>query len=517
MLNRLYLRDLILFDEVELELDRGLVVLSGPSGAGKSLLMNSILSSFGYSVAEATLCEIRIDKPSNLESEAYELEDEITIKTLKKGRVRYYINGQNISKKSINSLVSPFVQYLSIRDKSGFESRELIGLIDDSLLSHNKSFKKMQKEYKKRYLNYKIKVNELNRIKQDESKLAELIEFANFEIEKISTIDPKVGEDGELLKVKHQLSRIDKVNEALEQASGIFSIEESISEVYRLLDKDDSGFVDMMNQLRADFEDIESLSDELAEVDIEVVLDRLEQISYLKNRYGSIEEALKYADSKRKELLGYQNIKRDKSMLDSFLVLEFSELNTIANRISIERKKEALKIERELAKYLAELKLPPLQFTFVGVGLNELGVDSVDVNLDGSKATTLSGGEFNRVRLALMVVAISSTKDGGVLILDEIDANVSGDESIAIANMIVKLSSVYQIFAISHQAHLASKANQHILVSKRDGRSSAVILDRDARVDEVARIIGGEKPNVEAMQFSRKLLEPRASTKIPLL
>ncbi|HHD81452.1 MAG TPA: DNA recombination protein RecN, partial [Campylobacterales bacterium] len=91
-------------------------------------------------------------------------------------------------------------------------------------------------------------------------------------------------------------------------------------------------------------------------------------------------------------------------------------------------------------------------------------------------------------------------------ILDEIDANVSGDESIAIANMIAKLSSVYQIFAISHQAHLASKANQHILISKKDGISQAMVLGKQGRVDEISRIIGGEKPNAEAINFAIKLL-----------
>ncbi|SFV64887.1 DNA repair protein RecN [hydrothermal vent metagenome] len=507
MINRLYLRELILFDEVELELEKGLVVLSGPSGAGKSLLMNSILSLFGYSMAEASLCEVTIDKPHNLNSEAYELEDEITLKALKKWNVRYYIDGQNISKKVIKRLFSPFVQYLSVRDKSSFESGELIALIDNALLSKEKSFKKLQQEYTERYLNYKRKVDELNKIKQDELRLAELIEFANFEIDKIMSINPKIGEDESLLKVKYQLSRIDKVNEALEQANTIFNVEESVCEVYRLLDKDASGFIEMMNQLRADFEDIELLSDELAEVNIEEVLDRLEKISSLKNRYGSIKGALTYAETKRKELAGYQNIEQDKSKLEHFLTSEFSELTTMAGRISQARKREALILEKELAEYLWELKLPPLKFIFESTELTKLGLDRLDVNLNGSKATTLSGGEFNRVRLALMVVAISGVKEGGVLILDEIDANVSGDESIAIANMIAKLSSVYQVFAISHQAHLASKANQHILVSKQDSRSSAVILDREGRVDEVARIIGGEKPNREAIEFSKKLLE----------
>ena len=507
MFNRVYIKSLISFDEVELELEKGLVVISGPSGAGKSLLMNSILSSFGYGGVEASLCEISIDRPLNLKSEVYAFEDEITLKVLKKEKARHYIDGQNISKKTLNGLFSPFVQYLSVRDKSGFESSNLIGMIDNTLIANSKSFQKLKKEYTKRYLNYRVKINELNKIKQNELKLSELIEFASFEIEKIVTINPKIDEDIELLKVKHQLSRIDKVNDALNEANSIFNLEESVSEVYRLLDKDSGAFGEMMNQLRADFEDIASLSEELAEVDIEGVLDRLEKISSLKSRYGSIEEALEYAKLKQEELAGYQNIEQDKSMLESFLALEFSELMVLAGRMTQARKKEALTLEKELVGYLSELKLPPLVFTFEAVALGVLGQEHIDVSLNGSKATTLSGGEFNRVRLALMVVALLGVKDGGVLILDEIDANVSGDESIAIANMIAKLSEVYQIFAISHQAHLASKANQHILVVKNSDKSRAILLDRDGRVDEIARIIGGEKPNMEAMQFSKKLLE----------
>ena len=506
MVNRVYLKNLILFDEVELELEKGLVVLSGPSGAGKSLFMNSILATFGYGTAEASLCEVLVTKPLKLESEAFEFEDEITLKSIKKEKTRYSIDGQNISKKALKLLFSPFVQFLSVRDKSGFSSSDLLILIDNNFIAKDKAFKRLLKEYKKRYANYKTKLNQLEKIKEDEAKLFELIEFTEFEIDKIESVNPKIGEDKELLMVKHQLSRIDKVNDALEGATGIFSFEESVSEVYRLLEKDDSVFSDMMNQLRADFEDIESLSDELAEVDIETVLDRLEKISTLKNRYGSIEEALVYADEKRKELLGYKNIEQDKSMLESFLSMEYLELITLAGQISLARKKSATVLEKFLKEYLSELKLPALKFMFSLVELNDNGQDSIEVDLDGSTASTLSGGEFNRVRLALMVATLSSVKEGGVLILDEIDANVSGDESIAIANMISKLSTVYQVFAISHQAHLASKANQHILVSKSDGVSEVTLLDRNGQVTEIARIIGGEKPNEEALNFAKKLL-----------
>jgi len=503
LIDRLYFRDLVTFKEVELEFDKGLVVFTGPSGAGKSVLMSAILSGFGYSTkGAAALCEVNLFKPAKLKSEAFELEDDLTIKTLKKEKLRYFIDGQNISKKVLGEMFSPYVKYLSVRDRGGFESATLLEMIDNTLIVKDKVYKKSLKEYKKRYLNYREKAHQLQNIKEDEAKLAELIEFAKYEIEKIHTINPQIGEEEALLKVKQQLSRIDKIKDALNEATEIFASESSVEEVYRLLDKDGSMFSDMMNQLRADFEETESLADELEEVNVEEVLDRLSDLNTLKNRYGSIEEALLYKDAKVKELAGYNNIEQDKSMLESFLQIEFSELNIIASRLSQSRKKESTVLERDLKGYLETLKLPEMRFE----ALNESGIDSLDVMLGSSKTDTLSGGEFNRVRLALMAATMpKETGRQGILILDEIDANVSGDESIAIAEMIAKLSKVYQIFAISHQPHLSAKAEQHIVVTKENECSKAEVLNSEGRVQEIARIIAGENPTSQALEFAKKL------------
>ena len=507
MIERLYLRDLVTFDEVELEFDKGLVVLTGPSGAGKSVLMSAILSSFGYTTqGAAALCELNLLKPVQLQSDAYELEEELTIKALKKEKLRYFIDGQNISKKSLNEMFEPYVQYLSVRDKGGFEPETLLEMVDAQLAAKDKTFKKMLKEYRKRYGNYKEKASQLSKIKEDEARLAELIEYATYEVEKIASINPQVGEEEELLKVKQQLSRIDKVKEALSRATDIFALEASVEEVYRLLDRDGSAFTDAMNQLRADFEETENLADELEEVDVEGVLDRLSDLTTLKNRYGSIEEALAYKEAKEKELSGYQNIEKDKSMLESFLAMEFSELTVLASQLSLIRQKEAKRLEERLADYLTTLKLPALTFAFSTAALGEKGSDRIEVLLGTSKTATLSGGEFNRVRLALMATTIPEDEGHqGVLILDEIDANVSGDESIAIADMIHKLATVYQVFAISHQPHLSAKAAQHIVVTKAGQKSRAEVLNEGTRISEIARIIAGENPNAEALEFAKKL------------
>ena len=506
MINRLYFRDLLTFEKVELEFNKGLVVFTGPSGAGKSVLMSTILASFGYTTqGAASLCEVTLTKPDSLENEIFELEDEITIKTLKKDKLRYFIEGQNISKKVLHDMFKPYVKYLSVRDKSGFESETLIRMIDHTLFANNQAYKKLQDTYQKRYLIYKEKTKELNKIKEDEAKLAELIEFAKYEVDKITKINPQVGETDELMQIKQQLSRVDKIKETLSSAMDIFGAEDAVKELYRLLDKDASLFADTMNQVRADFEAVENLAQELEEMEIEKILDRLSDITALEGRYGSIEEALIYKEKKEKELAGYKNIEQDKSMLEDFLHNERNALFTLAQQISKARKTEAKRIEKVLETYLTALKLPALIFCFDIDELTLLGIDSIDVSLEGSGASTLSGGEFNRVRLALMAATIQEGKTEGVLILDEIDANVSGDESIAIAKMIAKLSKVYQIFAISHQPHLSAQAHQHIVVTKDSNKSEVIELAEQGRVDELSRIIAGENPTKEAVEFAKKL------------
>lgn len=507
MIDRLYLRELVSFEEAELEFSKGLVVLTGPSGAGKSVLISAILSSFGYpTLGMATLCEVTLQRPKKLQSDLYELEDELTIKTLKKEKVRYYLDGQNVSKKMLTELFEPYVKYLSVRDKGGFESSTLLDMIDNALSGKDSDFKKFLKEYQKRYENYRAKAEQLRKIKENEAKLAELIEFATYEIEKIEKINPKVNEEEELMRIKQQLSRIDKVKDALKTAQGLFAYENSVEEVYRLLDKDGSIFSDAMNQLRADFEDAQSLSDELEEINVEEVLDRLSELNMLKNRYGSIEKALAYKERKKEELEGYRNITQDKTLLESFLAMEFSELNVLAYKMSQLRKQEAKRLEKRIETYLQTLKLPALNFVFESEALYEKGIDKLDIMLGNSKTLTLSGGEFNRLRLALMASTINEgTHTQGILILDEIDANVSGDESIAIAQMISELSKIYQIFAISHQPHLSAKANQHFVVVKESDKSMVKELDEEERIQEIARIIGGENPTSQALAFAKKI------------
>ncbi len=509
IIKRIYIKELLFFDTLELEFDSGLIVFTGASGAGKSMLISSLLSTFGLDTPKASMCEVILEKFNSLELDSYDIDDEFSIKSIKRDKLRYYIDGQKISKKSLQSLFKPpFVSYLSVRDREGFSSDNLLSIIDNIIIKDNRVFKKELREYKKRFKIYQDKLNQLQDLRDNQSKIKDLIEFATFEINKIDTINPKVGEEEELLRLKQQLSKIDKIKEAIDGSQGIFEFETQLIEAYSLVDKDSSFINDTFTQIRADFDDINNLSQELEDTDIEELLNRIEQISSLIERYGSIQNTIDYREKKLQELDKYKNISYDMRALENFVELEYQELINLAYRLDSTRREASINIEEYLYEYLKELKLSRVNFIFTQSSLSSLGNSTVDLSINNSIASTLSGGEFNRLRLALMVVVMQrgANSQSGVIILDEIDANVSGDESIAIANLIHKLSQKYQIFAISHQPHLSAKANQHILVTKTQNGGEVEVLNRDGRIQEIARIIAGERANSEALEFARNLI-----------
>ncbi len=514
MIERVYIKDLVTFDEVSLELDSGLIVFTGPSGAGKSILMQAILSNLGHGTSKAKLCEIEISNPG-IESDEYILSNPIVIKAIRKERSRYYIDGQNIPHKKIKKLMSHNIKYLSVRDKSDLNSSEIIENIDRYIDEREPSYLKIIDKYKKIFTEYHNNLNELLQKQDEAKKVTELIEFARFEIDKIVSIDPKPSEYDELINTKHRLSKIDRVKEAIERASAIFEYEQSVSEVYSLIEDDEQFFTDAINQVRIDFEKFEDMAMELEEIDIEYVLDRLEKLHSLIRRYDSIEGALKYKSEKEKELEEYLNIEYNLSKLENKISLQKQELIKLATDISQIRKKFIPNIEKELSDTLYNLKLPKITIKTTSTDEpNYNGIDILEVKIGNSSISTLSGGEFNRLRLAIMSLTATNSSSKEIIFLDEIDANVSGDESIAIANMITKLSKNRQIFAISHQPHLSSQADMHILVQKSGYKSYATLLERNERIKEVARIIGGENADNEATAFAKKLIGKYCNSKL---
>ena len=508
MIERFYLKDYLSFKETELNLQNGLVVFTGPSGSGKSILMESILSSLGGATCDASVCESSVTWDINEDEMGIENDDINVFKHIKKEKSRYFVNNQSLSKKSISTIASNYLRHLSLKDFSDFENENLLSILDNRIASKNKKIVHIKDDYKKSYLEHKEVKKELHKLEEEEKKIVELKEFATYEIKKIEDIDPKLGEDEELLVVKKELSKKEKVLDAINTANEVFNHESSVSNALDSLEVDSSFFDDVMNELRSILEGAQDRFSALDDVDIEDVFNRIEELSGLKRRYGSIEDAIEYKEKKKLELMKYENIEVAKGDLHERYKSLSLELEKLALELSIMRQKEIPLFEKDLNKYLTNLYLRDAQVRLTNISYSLYGCDELEIELNATKLSKISTGEFNRLRLAILALKSKfMSKNGGVLMLDEIDANLSGEESMSVAKVLKQLSKYFQIFVISHQPQLTSMGDQHFLVYKNGNISHTKELNFEEKVDEIARIISGDSVSNEAKKFAHELLE----------
>ena len=509
MITRVYLKDCLSFEEVDLEFRNGLNIFTGPSGAGKSILMQAILSLFALTDVKANLGEVLLNN-SKINDEAYDLsfDDDIIIKSIKKDKVRYFLNNQSVSKKNLNDFSFKLIKHLNLKDTSEFDSLKLIDFLDRLTLKNNNKFEAIKINFNSLYRKLIEVKKELEKIYSDENRLEDLKEFAKFEINKIEQINPSIDEYEELNILKKRLSKKEKIEFAIKKASGIIEFNHNVTQALELMEVDTSFFDEAMNELTNIFENFNDSLHELEDINIENVLDRIEKLSALQKRFGSVEECLKYKEQKKLELESYENIFFQKEKLEERFENLNKQLYILAKQILDFRKESSIILEEKINEYLKFLYLSDAKIILNEKELDSTGVDEVIFELNGVSLDTISSGEYNRLRLALLTsMSEFDIVDNGILFLDEIDANLSGKESDAISKVLNKLSDSYQIFAISHQPQLTSSANQHFLVDKIDGKSFVKELNNQERMTEIARMISGEKVTLEALEFAKNLFK----------
>ncbi len=505
LIERLYLKEHLSFSEVELNFKRGLIVFTGASGAGKSVLMDGLLSTFGLKESQAKISEVSLNINFNFEEFEVEKDEPIVFKNIRKDKVRFFINNQTTSRNRVKTISLNFIKFLNLRDLSDFENESILNLIDLSI--KDESYKKLQEEFKKEFEKFQILKRDLNKILSNYKELIELKDFLEYEIAKIEEINPKIDEYEELLENKKTLSKREKIEENLAKARGIFEFERVVDEVLSLAEIDSNFFDDAMNELRNQFEFIHDKLNELDTINIEKLLNRLEELSNLKRKYGSIEEAINYKNEKIEELKKYENLEENRQGLEIKVEKLEIELNLKAKKIKEIRLKHLPLIEERLNYYLQILHLKGVKLALKETTLSKFGIDKAEISLNSVEISHISLGEFNRLRLSLLATKVEfSQNEGGILILDEIDANLSGKESQSIGKVLSLLSNSYQIFSISHQPQLTSTAHQHFLVEKIDNQSFVrEVLEKD-RVSEIARMISGDKITKEALEFATKMI-----------
>lgn len=505
MIESFYLKEHLSFKEEKLNFSNGLIVFSGPSGSGKSLFFNALLSVFGFDGCEASMLEAFIDERINLDEFGLQNDDITIFKCVKQKSMRYFINSQAVSQKLSKQIAQNFISYLSLRDVNQFENASLVSLIDDLAAKKDASHMSRYENYKNCFLKFLHVKEELDKIKLQEQKINELKELAIFEINKIEVVKPKIGEDERLLELKRRLSKKEKIANAINESSIIFESERAVNSALELIGQNSALFDECMNFLRAVFEEERQKLDELDETNIESILDRIEQISSLKNRYGSIEEILIRLDKRKEELSYYENISFEKKALEGEIDKLGKRLQECASELTLSRQKAIKPLEVLINGYLQKLYLKQCSLHVKACAPYVLGAEEVSVELDGTDIKKISSGEFNRLRLAFIAVSNEIKKGNGILILDEVDSNLSGKESMSVANVLKEISKNYQIFAISHHPQLSSCANQHFLVQKKDGISFIKELDEDGRIEELSRMISGKDITDKARDFAKSL------------
>ena len=494
MIERIFIKNHQLFGDLELKFSPGLSVFTGVSGAGKSVLMSAILSPFGIKESEAKSVEADVDFAFDMQEFGIENEEINTFKFSKDKSARYFLNNQSIAKKNLALICARHIRYLGAKSDDEFSNEKILRILDALVMKDEPKFVE--------FLQIK---RELANLKEQSKKTDELKEFAKFEIDKIEKIAPKQGEFEELLEVKKRLSKRDKIASAWANAERIFALEKSVNDALNISEIDSGFFNDCMNELRQILENLRL--DELDNIDIEEVLNRIENLNYIVRRYGSEEGALDALNKRKKELEGLEQIDDKIDELSAKFEQISSEISQICAQISASRNAVKQKFEATLNKYLKNLYMGEISLNLKTKTPDILGGDECEIKGNETTLKNLSSGELNRLKLAFIASDCEICNIGeGVIILDEIDANLSGKEAMSIADVLVKISNFYQIFAISHQPQLSSKAHSHFLVVKNGNNSSVTKIEKNAKITELARMISGDTITKEAIEFAKKLL-----------
>ena len=262
-----------------------------------------------------------------------------------------------------------------------------------------------------------------------------------------------------------------------------------------------------MNELRIALDKAYEKEEFLESIDIEEVLERLSNLQELIRKFGSIEESLNYLKQKEEELKELENLSFEKEHLQKEIEKLKKALIIKAEYLHKKRVEAAKIFEKNINSFLNKLYMPSINLFLEKSPIYELGISVSKIILNDIDINNISTGEFNRLRVALLAAKLKYSDEKKALFLDEIDANLSGEESMSVAKVLKLLSEKYQIFAVSHQPQLSSVANRHFLVTKQGNKSIVKELNQNERIKEIARIIGGQNKSQKALEYATELLK----------
>lgn len=558
MLHNLYVKNLALIDEIEVEFTKGLNILTGETGAGKSIILGSVNLALGgkYSAdiirkgAEYGYVELTFLVENKTQAEALKRKDifpedgvVVLSRKLMSKRSISKINGETVPIALLKEAASILIDIHGQHEHQSLLYKKNHLTILDAFAKEN--IKQVKEKLAKAYLIYKEQKEELEEALTDEKERNKEIGFLEFEIQEIRQAKLSRQEDETLEETYRRMTNGKKIvgnlEEAYEYTGGTNSetASEAISRALRCMQEAagcDEQAQDMFQQL-AEIDSLlndfnRELSDykmsfDFSEETFFEVETRLNEINRLKAKYGnSIEEILEYCDKKEERLLKLQDYDAYLAQLQKKVEETEAEVKHYSNQLSLLRKEESVKLAEAIRKGLRDLNFLDTQFEIVFRELGTYtvqGTDEVEFMISmnpGEPVKALgdvaSGGELSRIMLAIK--SVMAEKDQiETLIFDEIDVGISGRTAQKVSEKMSFIGRNHQVICITHLAQIAAMADAHYAIEKQveDGVTKSKIfrLSKEQEIEELARILGGAKITDTVMQSAAEMKELAERTK----
>ena len=555
MIKKLEVKNFAIIEDITLEFNSGMTVLTGQTGAGKSLIIDTISLLLGaradtdmirYEAKEARIVGV-FSNDSKLNdifnNNNIPTLDDITVeRTISQSKSTIKINGVSASLNLLKQ-IGAYLADLHIQNDtySLFDKEKYLSLLDPV---NDDKFNKLLNSYIEALYKYNTNLKDYETVLSSKNKTLERLEFLEYEHEELDKLDLKENLDKELEEEINMLENYDKISSNLSECYNLLNSDaSSLDNIY-----DSAKLLGKISEYKEEFKEYNeklmdsyyiidevrmNISKELESLDFDeeefnLKQERLNDINKAKEKYKmSLDELIKYNEKIALEIdiaTNYDEVLKDKALLVSE---SYETLVDKGIKLSEYRKKLALELEKNITKECKDLDL---ENTIFKVSFNEAkftdpfdnkpflstGIDDIDFLITFNKGEPLkplykvaSGGEASRIMLAFKSY-FSSKNNAKLMVFDEIDSGVSGVTALKIAKKMKDISKTIQVLAITHLASVAGIGDNHMFISKEEinGRTvtNVKLLSYDERVKEIATMINGDKISVYALEYAKELL-----------
>lgn len=545
MIESLYIENFAIIDQVQIDFQSGMTVLTGETGAGKSIIIDAIGQLIGqrsqpsfvkngadYAFIEGVFSSNKeIDKI--LLDNNFPIDEHLVIskKINRDGKSAIKINYRNSSQLLLKKIMSQIVDI-----HSQFETHQLFNesyhlkLLDNFI---GNELTDLKKEYLTLYQTYK-NLNQKYLSLTKEELTDEQLDFYLAQLEEIEELDLENFDEEEFLKERNNLLNYEKNSQhiknykaLMDSSKGIMDLfKQSLNELSYLEIDDIKHNYDQLYDLYYTVDGInQDIYDQFSqsyfsEEHYNEVQETFFKLNKLKRKYGqTIDAIIDFKNSLIEKIELFKN--RDQMIENINLKLKETENQLIyyAKKISILRKNKALELEKEVKYILNQMYLQQVQFKFDFQinDFNDNGIDNVKIIVSTNSGQPLqplqkiaSGGELSRIMLAIKAVS-QNPKDGGTIIFDEADTGVSGKVAESIGHVIKKISKKQQVICITHLAQVACFANNHLFIEKEQMDNTSKVhvrlLNEKESVYELAKMISGKEITQQSIDHAKKLKE----------